>query len=467
MKKPLAIAMFAGMLCLRHAAAQDNVTFSAQTPSQVAAGETFDMQLSVEKPNIYGRFSLILSFPEKFIVTPMEQSIAGAQCEWDGIQALCKWDSIEDDRFDIDYRVQTPEDAQSQTIKIDIVFIYDEDGVRQREYGTLPEIKIVNTKKTTAAQSIDDSAAKTPPPDIIQMVEPQSKPMPQTPPQSADTEDSVETQPETMPQDAEYDGNIYVMRQKPYREGNKYIVRLQINKGNFDGYGCLVEWVTPRGRLNLREAKGANVEVFENESEIHFTWDNMPRRDSITLMYEVENDGDITAHGFFYYGADGAQDSVAVEERQILITKDLPVPDQMPAEISPNIIAGRPAADDSKYKDGKIRRIQNERGLWYRIQVLAWRNELTIKEVRDRLKKKHIDINDEISVDHVQDGSGFPYKYVIGHFRSFEQASQLRDYLQRTFGFDADGRPKAFLVCYYNGNRITVQAALLIQNRQR
>jgi hypothetical protein len=453
MKKLLLLTIFYGALCIA-ATAQDNVHFTADMPAQIAAGETFVVRLSVDKPNVEGKFTIILSFPERFMVDEIPDDTT--DFEWDGIQAYFKWDNDPGANVDVACSV-TPPDKDNYDISIDGVFIYFMNGERQKEYFKLPIVKVGNGNANNDKFDDEPPVVAKPPVNIVEFNEPQKVDV-VPPTDNVDTSSPVE-----------YTENVYVLRQVPYREGGRYIVRLQINKGYFDGYGCLAERVTGGGHINMRESKGAKVDIYEPENEIHFTWDDMPLRDSITVMYEVDvlNNADIKINGLFYFGESGADDSVAVEERNILISKDLPISDEMPADISLNIIGSSKAVDDSKYKDGKIKRNQIERGLMYKIQVLAWRKELTIKEVRERLKKKHIEVREEITEDYIKDGSEFPYKYVVGHFRSYEQASQLRDYLQRNFGNDETGRPKAFLVCYYNGNRISVQEALLIQNRQR
>ena len=458
MKKIFAIAMLVCGACLP--AAAQNVTFDVQQPDQINAGETFEATLSVHKPNIKGRFRVTQSFPERFVVE--EVNSAGAVFKWDGVQAHYRWDSVPADRIDLVISVTPP--IEATTFNIDAAFSYEQDGEDKTEYVQLPDIRVINPEYDDEPEdegglgSLDDEKQPS---------------LPASPPVNA--VENAGTAPAPAPiaisAPAPSPKNVYVLRQTPYREGGgRVVVRLQINKGAFEGYGRLTERITPQaGRITIRESKGARVET--DASGIRFTWLNMPARDSVTLMYEIADAqaSPLAVEGVFYFGDRESPDSIEVVERSVLITKNLPVPDEMPAEISLDSYVSK--GKGKKSDDGKVPRSKNERGLVLKIQILATRRAVSMNELEKELRKRGMMdiIREDISEEYHTDGEGadYPYKYVTGHFKSIQQARSVCDAMQRAFGYDMYGKPKVYLVPYYNGQRITMQSALVIQNSPR
>jgi hypothetical protein len=471
MKKTFAIAIIVCGLGLLPVAAQKIIS-TVTMPTKVGAGDAFPVQLTVTKPGITGNFKFIQRFPKGFKVEEIIGKSADAQFEWDGTQVYYRWDNITADEIKLEYTVTTAPNRTGTTDIMGQYIYYDANGKKQREdVVLLPDFTVTsNTDDEEGSDEdifdFDDEVDTATLQGSLQTARVYN--------QASDSEILDEPQFRPLPRTSMADPrNVYVVRQTPYRDGGKIVVRLQINKGTFEGYGRLVERVTPQGHIEMRESKGADVEINEDDSEISFVWQNLTERDTITIMYYITTTQPtpVTIKGMFYFGNPEALNSVEVEERSILIIKDLPVPDEMPTDVSlGDYVSGKGKIKDNEQKH--IARIdKNERGLRFRIQVLASRKSLTLAEVKGTLRKKRIEINETISEDYVQDGTPFPYKYVIGHFRSYEQASILRETLQRLFGPEESicAEPpcgKVFTIFYYDGDRITKQAAMMIEQRK-
>lgn len=86
------------------------------------------------------------------------------------------------------------------------------------------------------------------------------------------------------------------------------------------------------------------------------------------------------------------------------------------------------------------------RGLVFRVQLGAYRNHITVDNAYfERLNKNQM--QEEFSEEML-------YKYTIGTFENVDKASNAKQVL-RDFGYS-----DAFLACYYNGNRISMEEAL-------
>jgi hypothetical protein len=92
------------------------------------------------------------------------------------------------------------------------------------------------------------------------------------------------------------------------------------------------------------------------------------------------------------------------------------------------------------------------RGLVFRVQLGAFRNHITVNSPYFNKVDKNL-ILEELSEEMV-------YKYTVNNFESISMATKSKLALR------ASGYPDAFLACYYNGKRITMDEALIMLDKK-
>ncbi|GHT65683.1 hypothetical protein FACS189452_00230 [Bacteroidia bacterium] len=458
--------------------AQEKVTFTMIMPQQIDAGESFTVELTINKYDISGDARFIQRFPEGFTVEEIPDKNAGAQFEWKPAnqQLFFRWDSVhplpDAPVINMAYRVVTAQNCQPGETQINGRLIYiDNQGELVREEMISPVFDIIGAGGNNVVEE-----------NKVQVAPPQAPPIAKPKPTINNNGNKIKDEDIDAPvisvpkASLAQNNNVYVIRQTPYIDENIYRVNLLIIKRGLDGYGCLEENISPATQIEATETKGAKMEITDNK--IRFTWTKLPKSDSVPISYKItsihfadmKTKPEIFINGKFSFVSDGVKDSVDIVERDITISQWLPVPDATLTDISLNalISGGGTTLSSPSSSHCNVSRGKPGRGLVFKIQVLAARRALSDDEICEKLKQKGIELKEVITEDVVRHpGEEFPYKYAIGNFRSYEQACIWRDNMQRRFGRDNSGRPNAFLVCYYNGDRITVQEALLIESRRR
>jgi len=101
-----------------------------------------------------------------------------------------------------------------------------------------------------------------------------------------------------------------------------------------------------------------------------------------------------------------------------------------------------------------------QRGLVFKVQLLATKRSVGNGSAIDAYFAKYR-VTEPVT-EEIQgfDPTQYVYKYVVGPYKRYEQAAAVRDQMW------AKGITDAFVTCYYNGDRITIQEALMISNRK-
>ncbi|MCK5822910.1 MAG: hypothetical protein KAG95_02840 [Bacteroidales bacterium] len=295
--------------------------------------------------------------------------------------------------------------------------------------------------------------------------------------------------------------NIDCIRQKPYlNENNEVIINLLINKGNIDKFGKIQEQV-PVGYNAISIKSKNSIFTFKNHI-VKFMWMNMPSSPQFTVSYKLVPINGIPDQAFliagtFSYAENERTKVIDIAERNIDVskfdsekliaektpqqtetqeTKTEEVVQQTTEQKQTELLAENkeektPVETEPKNKqeikteqektkivkqtvtkEPKITNIPTpEFGVTYRIQIAAGH-----KLVKSNYFKK-FNITDNVQTEIHQ---GW-HKYTVGEFIQYKEAKNYRVYI-----WDNTPINDAFVSAYNNGQRITVQEALMIANQK-
>ncbi|MDR0415692.1 MAG: hypothetical protein LBH84_09845, partial [Prevotellaceae bacterium] len=227
-------------------------------------------------------------------------------------------------------------------------------------------------------------------------------------------------------------------------------INLQIAKSSLSGSGKIDEVLASSvSKVEAIETKGAQFLV--NGTKISFVWAEMPKdTGNFVIAYKVtpwQGNAPLSVRGTFSYSDDmNNTASVDIVEREVDFSIYVPVPPLLAA-------SQKPEAPVVKQKENHM-----QRGLVFKVQLLATRQPV---QNRNAYFSRY-NVTDVVSEEvYESDPRQYTYKYVVGPFKRYEQAQSYRDQVWRK------GITDAFVTCYYNGNRITIQEALMISNKKR
>jgi hypothetical protein len=279
--------------------------------------------------------------------------------------------------------------------------------------------------------------------------------------------------------------NIAVIRQRPY-PGNagEYIVNLLVNKEATRNFAKIEEDV-PEGYVAVALDPKDAIFTFKSQ-RVKFLWMNLPLDPYFMVSYRLipRNKAKLappSVHGAFSYLVDDRTISVPVNERDVQLaslsendvrelvaqirTEPLQEAGQLAMVTGSEMIsqADNSVKDAVKSEDKpsrrKARRVKNEtselsvlleqeQGVYYRIQLAAGHNPVNINRYFRRMK-----IEKQVRIEKL---NGWQ-KYSVGSFPVYKDARDYRIHIWNTTPVK-----DAFVTAYNNGQRITVQEALMV-----
>ena len=293
------------------------------------------------------------------------------------------------------------------------------------------------------------------------------------------------------PAEKERLSRVQCIRQVPYQlEGDKaYQVNLLVNKGNKEKFAKIQESV-PEGYQAVKEdAKGA-IFTFKNQTA-KFLWMNLPSEKMFVVSYklipESNPGGNPDIDGDFSYIENEATREIDIIERKVDLsnTQEDHLMSVLNAEETPVITAegglmaeenelreeNGASSEDLNRHNGKVKveiaeeakrlleqntrltnKLEPQSGVYYRVQVAAGHRPINVERYFDQY-----DINKEVRTE-LHNGWR---KYSVGSFPVYKEARDYRVHIWNTTEID-----DAFVAAYNNGDRITVQEALMITNHK-
>lgn len=281
--------------------------------------------------------------------------------------------------------------------------------------------------------------------------------------------------------------DVSCIRQTPYQvEGeNAYIVNLLVNKGNKQKFAKIQEEI-PEGYTAVKEDEKGAIFTFKDQVA-KFLWMNLPADPFFVISYKLIPSDEVESKpkldGEFSYIENENTKNINIVEADVNLDDDSKehLAEVLRSTASPNITGGEDINVESveiPKEDEKISRprgkvhveiaeeakrilaentkltnkLEPQSGVYYRVQIAAGHRPIDV----DKYFSKY-EIEKEVRTE-LHDGWR---KYSVGSFPVYKEARDYRVKIWNTTEID-----DAFVAAYNNGDRITVQEALMITNHK-
>lgn len=473
----------------------DQVNITTTAPSSIQAGTEFTVELTVNKGSMGGFAKLQQDLPDGF--TAVSGEAKGGEFSFDKQSVKFIWMALPSDAsFKVSYRVKVDASVSGEKM-IAGKFSYIENNARQSVDIAPFTITVQGsgsdqpvTDNTTSNAGTNDNTA--------------SGNEDNTDESASNTGDNskISGDGNTGPGNEEESnhnetviGNVTSVRKMPEEidENGTFKVEVTINKGNISGYAKLQETL-PEG-FTATAGNVGNASFSFSEQKVRIVWLALPNEPEMKVSYNVKVDKSIAGTGmkaitgiFSYieneetrkYTIPASSINVKGEETSVALNQDNSntgnntqnnaldntqnnTQDNTQAgagnKTAGNTAAGNTSANStSQNNTGNTNSTSSavnvpspQTGVMYRVQLAALQNPRQASWFNN-----HYNIQGQV---YTEMHEGFT-KYTTGQFQVYKGARDERENI-RTKGVEG-----AFVTAYNNGNRITVQEALMITSQQ-
>ena len=447
-----------------------NVVITHETPATMQAGTEVKVTVTIDKGSLNGFAKLQIDLPEGLAATAIETK--GASFTFADGKAKFIWMALPNQpQFKVSYTLGAAADATG-SLPINGKFSYIEDNERKTEDMATTTVTITGT-----ATAMDNSTA--PPADASRFTPTDN---------SSDVtfagggapikEIEVVNEAGIAPQQGT--GGVMGTRSISAITETEMLVEVVVNKGDIRGFGKLQETI-PAGFVALE--KNSSEAIFTAQDRIvKFVWLNLPASKELKVVYKLrangQPDGEYTVNGEFgYLLNDETQKAVlgstnfftgtkALETQQVA-THTEPVKTTEPAKTTepvktktepvktaaPKEDVATAQKEKQKTKSPSPKVTGPEKGITYKVQIMA-----AHREVGGEYFDRQFHYSGDFSIERHE---GW-IKYVTGRHSDYRSARDQRQ------GFVSAGHNfrGPFVTAYNNGDRITVQEALMISGQK-
>jgi len=494
-----------------------DVSVEQKIPESINAGETFEIEIIIEKGDRDGFAKWQQALPEGFIAEAKDTK--GATFSFKNQEVKLIWMSIpSEESFSVFYTVKVDPEIQGE-FEINGKFSYIEDSDRK---DINSEVKLLTVGAAGAVteeveeEAVEEMAEAEVPAEENEVMDEEEE-MPET---SSDGGSSSTSTTEGI---AYSDEEIVIKRKVKEMEASKYEVTLTIEKGAFNSFGKIEEFIPENYTASSMENSEGMFTFKENVMKV--LWMTLPSEETLTVKYTLESTSDQSEmaeiSGMFSYLDDDESKQVELggtefkntfvaagteEEMAEVVEEELPeeemveaAMEQAPAEEEesmasnlktavetvadeesmdkegdlPNFIVnndeGEAAMEEEiaeveeipdpieEEKEELIQEITNipapESNVNYKVQIAAGR-----KEVNQKYFVARHGITEEVSIEFHQNW----FKYTIGGYGIYKEARDRRNEI-----WTEDNKiDDAFVTAYNSGERISVQEALMITKQK-
>ncbi len=430
-----------------------NVSVKMDVPAQVNAGSEFEVRITLNKGDLDGFSRFQQNIPAG--LSAISDQSSNADFTFTDKRVRLIWLRVpKNDEITVSYKVKVDERLKGN-FTLGGKFSYIDNNERKFVDVSVASVTILPSSKVDPSMIVDVN-------DYEKMFAPVS-----------------------VPTSAE-NNNIAVIRQRPYAgNAGEYIVNLLVNKESTRNFAKIEEDV-PEGYIAVALDPKDAIFTFKSQ-KVKFLWMNLPLDPYFMVSYRLipRNKAKLpppSVKGAFSYLVDDRTISVPVNERDVqlasLSANDI---QEMVAQIRTEPVqesegqlalatgteisnqADNSVKDVVKTEDKstrrKVRRTKNEtselsmlleqeQGVYYRIQLAAGHNPVNINRYFKRMK-----IEKEVRIEKL---NGWQ-KYSVGSFPVYKEARDYRIHIWNTTPVK-----DAFVTAYNNGQRITVQEALMV-----
>ena len=437
MKKLLTLAVAAS---LSVGVAKAQIELRVAAPREATAGDDFTVTLTIVKQNLAGFARFHQDLPMGFKAEQVSSDNAGAVFSFDDQRVRFLWSDLPENvaELKVSYRIRITNPRLKGTLKLEPArFTYTVDGERKSVEGENFPITVSADASVAPSQTID----------LASYLHDEAESADAAPAAAAAPALAAASTDEAAARAQSSD--IFAVRQKPYMVDNEYYAILKVTKGELSGYGKIEEeQLTPNFKVEAIETKGA---LFSTEgNKISFVWINLPSDNEFVIAYKVtpkQTSTPLYINGVFTFSSGGSMESVPVAERNGDFSGEVPVPPLAAAQ-----------TEHTHPQPKEQPRQAAQRGLVFKVQLLATKQSVGNSAAVEAYFAK-LRITEPVA-EEVEPMAQYAYKYVLGPYKRYEQAAAVRDLMW------GRGVADAFVTCYYNGDRITIQEALMIANRK-
>lgn len=441
---------------------ENEVTITMKAPSEVVAGTEFTVEITIKKSNVddFSRFQQDLPIG-LFAKIKDQAGCAGGDFRFQDQKVKLLWYKgglPTTEEFTIYYTIQVDPTVQG-TIMLGGQFAYLIDNNRQTAEiipqaievtaGDVADIDTTKIKKYTA----DDFNNK-------------------TAPTSTD---------------------VTCFRKKPYlNDKGEIMVDLLVDKGSNNKYGKIQEQI-PQG-FSASPAEDRTDVIFTfKENNVKFLWLTLPAQSKFVVSYKLKPAGDqsidsLNIKGTFSYVANDITIPVDIVQKDDLdLTKissqNIIASNNVKSNNTTNNTTNNNSSNNASNNTSNNSTLANnstnkttnnssnknnntttnnsknnntitdpETGVKYKVQIGAYRRNLNVSYFTSKMQ-----VNEKVSKE-LNNGLN---KYIVGSHGEYKEA---RDH--RVSIWDNTPIDDAFVTAYNNGNRITVQEALMISNQK-
>ncbi|MDQ3193121.1 MAG: hypothetical protein M3Q58_16175 [Bacteroidota bacterium] len=390
----------------------NEITVKSKMPEKITQGEEFIVELTVNKKELKGFALLSQVLPEGFTATAIENKDASFTFSDQRVKFI--WIELpEEEEFTITYKVTTKASVSGEKqITGSFSYLINSDK------------KVYNIPSSTISIKEKEIA--------------------QSPPEEPEEEIEQEPVVAIVTCDRNIDYNT--------DSNSEFIVEISINKTDIGEFAKLQEIIPVGFSATAIESNKAQFS-FTNQM-VKFVWMNLPEQEEFKVSYRVKKaaviSGDYFVNGeFSYVEIDG-------ETKKCIISKEL-------LDIKPEeeIIAVKPVEPEQVKPDPVKPLVEitqkvpapKQNGIRYKVQIAAGHTL-----VYPAYFTQKYNINEEIYTE-MHEGWN---KYTIGGYTEYSAAKANRE--TTTSDYKLDTGP--FVTAYNNGQRITVQEALMISNQK-
>ncbi len=466
-KYPLLILNFLGVFVFQ-LFFDDGVIIEDNTPTTLQVGETKLVEISINKGDIAGFAKLELILPGGLSAAPV--ATEGASFTFSGQKAKYIWMTLPDKQeFTVSYNI-TAEPSANGNLVVKGAFSYIKENQRV-DYDLQSKLIAIGVAGDEDPEENGDVASDNPP---------------------GSNEGTTE------------DGSMQCKRYVTEISSTEYLVKLEVTNADLEGFAKIMEKVPPGFAVEEDDSDGAIATI--ESAGIKYVWFDAPSTSSFTVSYRLQAMSSMSSpeiDGTFSFVAnnspmeipvidgdssadnsdiaevveetiDTTEDLVAetIEETEELVEETIEdVAEEVAPKVTPKESTKEPVkevvkqvdeepvdnsvADNStKIKDTpKATTVPDpETGISYKVQTVAGHNTVG----KSYFQKRH-NFTEKFNIEHHE---GW-VKYTTGSHAEYKGARDSRERINGTYNFNGP-----FVSAYNNGERITVQEALMISKQQ-